>query len=366
MDGSQLNFVLQGQRVTIRSRDCFDRQKLRCSANQLRIGGLTFSNYVRCVVRRRNPTEERWEIRDDSGPRRFTLIFTCKSIDSGGDRRLLQQGGGNQLNVDGLEQPDLSLLKEEFGDVEQTGLCFTSMPDNNIAPNPNLGPACENVTSEDVQAARGVCQDGNIQDQDTREDGESQSEVNSCFSETFCPTFAVPGFATLQECVSCFENFKDKTKCFCQAMIIGGSAKQKDRRFKECQNRIRNDGWTEGSQYYINRYSTKQVQEAEDLPCIDDLRELNKTLGGCEDGVVLQYRNNKNKWIDFRAIPFRRKLCPNVKICLSDGKEEKTFLSASKIRFRQAYDSECYKCRPRAGFNLAYNVDAVVPTSAPT
>lgn len=362
IDGSELNFVLQGQRITIRSRDCFNRQKLRCSSNQLRIGGLTFNNYVRCLVRRRNPTEERWEIRDDSGPRRFTLIFTCKNIAAGDDRRRLQSTR-NELNVDGIEQPDLSLLKDEYGEVQQEGFCYNSEPNPDVEVNPSLGPACDNVTSEDVQAARGICQSGNIQDQNTR-DGES--EVDSCYAETFCPTFGLPGFGTIQDCVSCFVNFKDKTKCFCQAMVLTPNAKKYEKMFMECQSRVREDGWSKASEFYINGYSTKKVQEASNLPCIDNLQELNKTLGGCEDGVILQYKNKKNEWIDYRAIPFRRKLCPDLKVCLSDGREEKAFLSAKQIRFKQGYNPDCYKCRPRPGFKMSYNVDAIVPTPAPT
>ena len=362
MDGSELSFVLQGRRITIRSRDCFDRQKLQCSSSQLRIGGVTFNNYVRCLVRRRNPTEERWEIRDNSGPRLFTLRFTCKNIDSGDDRRRLQ-GAENELNVDGIEQSDVALLSEEYGDIVQSGFCYTSEPNNNVEINDKLGPACDNVTSEEVQVARGICQDGNIQDQDTVVDGAVKSEANSCYSKTFCPTFGTPGFATPEECVSCFTNFMDKSICFCQAMTFGSAG---NREFDECQERIRKDGWTDGSKFFINRFSVAKVQSQQNLPCIDSIQALNKTLDGCEDGMVLQYKNEKNQWVDFRAIPFRRKLCPNVKLCLSDGSEEKQFLSSKQIRFRQSYDPECYKCRPRPGFNLKFNVDAIVPTPSPT
>ena len=395
-DGYALVFEVEdGPTIRIEASDCLDETKLDCIEGVLVQHQQQFDeDEVTCFRERtvQNSGEtviDDWTIYYDSFavPVEFSCQISTLSINDEGDDeeedgnrnrdgfRRLQDGKrnftGSQLKLETISIP--RRLDEAF---EIGGICA----DPDLAtPIINSDSTCAaDIASkpEEEVVAQAICQQESLVSDATRSSFGLQDNPFlefPCVNTTFCSRFARPFFSSTSACFDCFLVRRDVRFCFCNAVVRGQDERQRQREVQKCFDKVTRQGWKRTASEYLDQLTTfipNPVPEGEEGHCLSSFDQLNASLGACEEGVLLEYYDLEFEvWRVLKAFPASIPFCRNANFTVSsfDTSPFALRLLRNTIRLRQAYRKECYRCKPRLGVFIGFDLNVpFVPTSMPS
>lgn len=390
--------VEDGPTIRIRASDCVDETKLNCVDGVLVQHQQEFDmDDVTCLRERtvQNSGQtiiDDWTIYYDSVevPVEFSCQVSTVNVeevddDNNGDDdfdfRMLQEGRvnvtGSQLQLEAISIPES--LDRRF---KLDGICADPSLGKTIQNSDSTCAADVAIKPEEEVIAQAICQQESLESDVTRSSFGLQDDPFaefSCIKDTFCSRFARPFFPSTDACFDCFLVRRDVRFCFCNAVVRNNDEDERRKEVEECIEKVATRGWKGTVGEYLQELTTflprpsenagENIAE-EDGTCVRSFDQLNDTLGACEEGVFLEvYDVEFERWRVLKAFPASVPFCKDANFSVYSS-ESSTFaltLMSNRVRFRQAYRSECYRCKPRLGVDIEYDLQVQAePTRMPT